>query len=45
MTDFRCTYRIQLTEAFGFRAAREVVAEVVDPDHVAAQLVGADEVL
>ncbi|MEN3273043.1 MAG: (1-_4)-alpha-D-glucan 1-alpha-D-glucosylmutase, partial [Actinomycetota bacterium] len=24
MTDFRCTYRLQLTEQFGFRAAREL---------------------
>ena len=29
MPDFRCTYRIQLTAGFGFRAAREVVVPYV----------------
>ncbi|HEX7600729.1 MAG TPA: alpha-amylase family glycosyl hydrolase, partial [Polyangiaceae bacterium] len=29
MTDFRCTYRLQLNEGFGFRAAREVALPYV----------------
>ncbi|MDX6441009.1 MAG: (1-_4)-alpha-D-glucan 1-alpha-D-glucosylmutase [Gaiellaceae bacterium] len=29
MTDFRCTYRLQLTEAFGFRAARELAVPYI----------------
>ena len=29
MTDFRCTYRLQLTEQFGFRAARELAVPYI----------------
>ncbi len=29
MTDFRCTYRLQLTEEFGFRAARELAVPYI----------------
>jgi (1->4)-alpha-D-glucan 1-alpha-D-glucosylmutase len=29
MTDFRCTYRLQLSDAFGFRAARELAVPYI----------------
>src|SRR6266542_3958632 len=44
MTDFRCTYRLQLSEDFDFRAAREVaVPYVVDPTRISESLGGETE--